>query len=342
MINADTLPAAPRPLTGAVTSGYANVKYPDTADPVFLAKTNTDSWVGKEDNMGNTRIAVDKSLLRSLALLAAVVEARDPYTAGHLWRVSEYARLLSIELGLADHDVFRISLAGFLHDLGKIGVPDAVLNKPGELTPAEYAVVKTHPGIGASLVRGHPLGLLAEDAICHHHEWSNGKGYPDGLKKGQTSLDARIISIADAFDAMTSTRPYRTGMPASQALAEFARQQDRQFDGALLAPWRRLANAGMFNPIIRHSDEGLPLVECSRCGPVIGISRGLGDGDLVCCRICGTLLRLHRKGEGFETEPTGKKGDAEALKPAADTGPIDRLVRQAPATVGLPRPQAEG
>ncbi len=170
---------------------------------------------GKEKSQDNHQ----EDLLRSLLVMAWMVEARDPYTGGHLWRVSRFSRLLASELNLPDGDVARISLGGFLHDLGKVGVPDQILNKKDRLTDEEYEVIKTHPDVGWRMLAGHPLARLAETAIRAHHEMPNGKGYPRGLVGLDIPLDARIVGICDAFDAMTSTRPYRRGMPIEKALA---------------------------------------------------------------------------------------------------------------------------
>lgn len=158
-------------------------------------------------------------LLKSLFVMASMVEARDPYTGGHLWRVSQFSRILAEDAGLPSNVVARIALGGFLHDLGKIGVPDAILNKPDKLTDEEYEVIKTHPEVGSRLLADHPLADLARSAILSHHEMPDGRGYPHGLSGAAISVDASIVGICDAFDAMTSTRPYRKGMPISKALS---------------------------------------------------------------------------------------------------------------------------
>ena len=111
-----------------------------------------------------------QELLKTLYTMAMMVEARDAYTGGHLWRVSRFCYALADSLGLSQSEVERIALGGFLHDLGKVGVPDAVLNKPDKLSDAEYEVIKTHPQVGADLLRDHPLAELALDAVLRHHE----------------------------------------------------------------------------------------------------------------------------------------------------------------------------
>lgn len=119
-----------------------------------------------------------ESLLRSLYAMSLLVEARDPYTGGHLWRVSQFSRLIALDMGLESSEVARITLGGFLHDLGKIGIPDSILNKRDKLTDEEYAVIKTHPTIGSRLLSGHPLRDLVDVAVTMHHETPDGRGYP--------------------------------------------------------------------------------------------------------------------------------------------------------------------
>ena len=281
------------------------------------------------------KIEVDERLLKSLLVMASVVEARDTYTGGHLWRVSQFANLLATKAGLSPNEVSQVALGGFLHDLGKVGVPDAILIKPGKLTEQEYDIIKTHPVIGAHLICEHPLGELAHDPIRHHHERMNGKGYPDGLRGNAISIDARIISIVDAFDAMTSTRSYRKGMPIDIALTKLDQGRDHQFDGSLVDHFLELGQNGAVKHIVGHCDEDTPMVNCPKCGPVMAVPKSAKDGDCVFCRPCTGEFRLHRSGNTFVAELTGKIGNAEELKPEADTDPIDDFVKQVPKTLVL-------
>jgi HD-GYP domain-containing protein (c-di-GMP phosphodiesterase class II) len=116
------------------------------------------------------KIDIDKSLLKSLLIMGSVVEARDAYTGGHLWRVAQYARLLSQKIGLSQNDTILAGIGGFLHDVGKVGVPDDILRKPGPLDDQEYEIIKTHPRIGFDLIHEHPLSVLTQDVVKHHHE----------------------------------------------------------------------------------------------------------------------------------------------------------------------------
>lgn len=159
--------------------------------------------------------------------LALAVDTKDAYTHSHCETVAELCALMAVELGFDAEHVFKIRLAGLLHDVGKIGVPDAILQKPGRLTEAEFNVMKAHPTLGAHILAGAELHEEAAWVLAHH-ERPDGKGYPQG---GTTArLEARIISVADAFEAIVSERPYREARPASEALEELARCSDTQFD----------------------------------------------------------------------------------------------------------------
>lgn len=268
------------------------------------------------------KIPVEKQELKSLLIMGAIVEARDPYTGGHLWRVTRYSGLLASKIGLSSEEIMRAEIGGFLHDLGKVGVPDAILRKPAGLTEEEFEVIKTHPSIGANLIGEHPLAPLARDPIHHHHERVNGQGYPHRLQGDEITPHSKIVGIADAFDAMTSTRSYRTRMLIKDAVSAMAREHDRQFEGKMLDQFLEMAQRGELDRIVGHTDENVPLVDCPHCGPVIAVSRQTKDGDIICCKVCTRELRLHGKGETFEAEKTGRYGSAAQLQPEADMGPI--------------------
>jgi putative nucleotidyltransferase with HDIG domain len=169
-----------------------------------------------------------------LEVLAETIEAQHEFMRGHAQRTSFYAGLLCDRLCLAVREHEHVRMAGFLHDVGKIGVPSELLARPAALDPQERRAIERHPVIGVGLVE--PLGLPAEVsmAIRHHHEWWDGRGYPDGLYGGQIPLAARIVSIADAYDAMTSDRPYRRALAQEVAVEELRRFSGVQFDPVLV------------------------------------------------------------------------------------------------------------
>jgi HD-GYP domain-containing protein (c-di-GMP phosphodiesterase class II) len=163
--------------------------------------------------------------------LAGAIDAKDPYTCGHSDRVARIAKRLAEELRLSTGECEQVYLAGLLHDIGKIGIADSILCKPGPLTDEEYAEIKKHPVIGFAILRHVQHLQHALPGVLHHHESFDGTGYPGNLKGTETPLLARIIAVADAYDAMTSDRPYRKAMPFEKAEAIFREQTGGQWDG---------------------------------------------------------------------------------------------------------------
>lgn len=176
-----------------------------------------------------------------ICALALAVEAKDPYTGGHSERVAGYSRDLAAELGLSSEMQGELHKAGVLHDIGKIGISEAVLYKKGSLDKDEYKEVTSHPNTGAIICE--PLKSLSDiiPMIRHHHEWFNGTGHPDGLKGDEIPLGAKIISIADAYDAMTSARPYRDAMEKEKSLNIMESERDSgQWDPELLTSFLKM------------------------------------------------------------------------------------------------------
>jgi putative nucleotidyltransferase with HDIG domain len=166
--------------------------------------------------------------------LTAALDAKNPYTCGHSGRVAELALALACQLGLPDEERNRIHVGAHLHDIGKIGVPDRILDKPAGLTEAEMSLIKLHPIIGDQIIRKTRAFQPMADIVRHHHERFDGKGYPDGLSGLDISLGARIVAVADAVDAMTNPRPYRKALSFQDASDELMRCRNRQFDPELV------------------------------------------------------------------------------------------------------------
>lgn len=166
----------------------------------------------------------------TMQALAAAVDAKDPYTQGHSQRVADYAAALAKRIGMSEEDVALIHITGTLHDVGKIGVPDAILQKPGRLDDEERRVMETHPVLGEVIVRKAPQLAATLPGVRHHHERWDGKGYPDGLSGESIPYMARVLALADTFDAMTSDRPYRKGLDLEIALGEIEKNAGTQFD----------------------------------------------------------------------------------------------------------------
>jgi putative nucleotidyltransferase with HDIG domain len=181
-----------------------------------------------EDKHGELRLAY----VSTVRALAEAIDAKDPYTRGHSERVGVYASRVARELACRPQFVERIYLAGLLHDVGKIGIPDAIIAKPGRLTPEEYEEIKRHPEIGARILE--PVSFLADVVACvrHHHEWFDGsdRGYPERLSGTAIPFPSRIILVADTVEAMTSDRPYRRGLQLDAVIDELHRFSGSQFD----------------------------------------------------------------------------------------------------------------
>ena len=171
-----------------------------------------------------------KVYLDTIRALAAAIDAKDPYTKGHSERVAETSVALAQELNLSDKDIENIEYTALLHDIGKIGIADNILGKTSSLTDKEFDKIKEHTVMGAKIIE--PVDFLKNSykAIYHHHEKYNGKGYPDGLKEKDIPLLARIIAVADAYDAMGSDRPYRKKLNKDKILKELKDQSGKQFD----------------------------------------------------------------------------------------------------------------
>ncbi len=267
-------------------------------------------------------------LIKSLLVLADIVEARDPYTGGHIWRVSQFSKLLAIKMGLSEKEAVQISLGGYLHDLGKIGIPDQILLKPGKLTKEEYAVIKTHPMIGKKLIKSHPLSELVCKPIVEHHERLDGKGYPHGLHEDEIALSSRIIGTVDALDAMTSTRPYRRELGLDKAMQILTEGGGTQFDKTMIDHICELGRDGDLSHIIGHSAEGIPLITCPVCGPVIAVQRTARTGDSVFCRACKGKFILHQKDDSFKPEMVGKTDNPVELQTELNVSAVDDLMRE--------------
>jgi HD-GYP domain-containing protein (c-di-GMP phosphodiesterase class II) len=173
--------------------------------------------------------------------LSKIIDARDPYVSGHAAKVADYATAIATELGLPAERLRPLRQAGFLHDIGKIGISEQVLHKPDRLTDEEYRYVKRHAALGGEFLEMcRSLRHLAP-FVRHHHEWWDGSGYPDRLSGEEIPLEARILAVCDAVEAMASDRPYRTGMPLNKIINEIRGCAGKQFDPAVAAAFIRIA-----------------------------------------------------------------------------------------------------
>lgn len=183
--------------------------------------------------------------------LAKAAEFRDDSTGQHTERVGQMSALMARQIGLPDSQVYLIRRAAPLHDVGKLGVPDTILLKPGKLTDAEFSIVKTHTAIGARILSGSrfPILRMAEEIAFSHHERWDGTGYA-GISGDSIPLPGRIVAVADVFDALTHHRPYKVAWPFDEALAEIERQRGRQFDPALVDAFLRIIEQPESFPVL--------------------------------------------------------------------------------------------
>jgi HD-GYP domain-containing protein (c-di-GMP phosphodiesterase class II) len=170
--------------------------------------------------------------------LVSLIDLRDRYTGGHSQRVAKYVRSIAMHMGLTDEETEKVVFAASLHDIGKIGVPDHILLKPGSLTDEEFGWIKKHPEWGWMAVRNVNGFQDAALLILHHHERLDGRGYPSGLCGVEIPLGSRIIAVADSYDALTTNRPYRTARTRIEAINELVRCRDIQFDSEVVEAFR--------------------------------------------------------------------------------------------------------
>jgi putative nucleotidyltransferase with HDIG domain len=185
--------------------------------------------------------------MTTLLDVSRAVEARDPYSSGHAARVMVLAEVVAARLGLDETDIEIVRMGAALHDIGKLAVSQAVLGKAGPLSERELEEVRGHPGAGARMIeRTRPLHR-AVPAVRHHHEHWDGRGYPDGLEGHAIPVEARILAVADTFDAMTSDRAYRRALAPERALAELERCAGTQFDPDIVAVFVQAWGQGAFD-----------------------------------------------------------------------------------------------
>ncbi|MHB9111423.1 MAG: response regulator [Thermoleophilia bacterium] len=195
-----------------------------------LLLANRDYQMKLEDKVEQQTEEIRKTFLGAVQALAEALEAKDPYTNGHSMRVTELAVTLARESGLSDEDQNRIRLAGLVHDIGKIGVPEVILHKPDRLTEQEYDFIREHPTIGERILKPVIRDPEVLAIVLHHHERFSGGGYPEGLVGEDIPIGSRLMCVADAYDAMTSCRPYRSALRPDKARSQLLANRGSQFD----------------------------------------------------------------------------------------------------------------
>jgi len=243
-------------LAEMAASHSVHARLPPTGSSLEL-DTLTETFNDLMASVGQAEAETEAAYTGAIRALATALDARDPYTAGHSDRVSALSVAICRQLNLPAADVEIVRLGALLHDIGKIGVPDDVLRKPSGLTTAEFDVIKQHPVLGARMLRSVPFLAPHIPIVELHHERPDGRGYPFGLRGDDIPLDARIVHVADAYDAITSARAYRAARPHAEALRELWRCAGTEFHADIVAA---LANAlpGVTSDVTTHAvlDQG--------------------------------------------------------------------------------------
>jgi len=183
-----------------------------------------------EEKVSEQASKIRTAFLNGITSLAYALEAKDAYTSGHSKRVADISAAIARELNLSQDKINKLELAGLVHDIGKIGINESILNKPSSLTDTEFEQVRRHPEIGEHILSPIVDAVEILESVRNHHERYDGKGYPDALQKEQITLGARILAVSDAYEAMTSERPYRSKMSDKKACEEIRRNRGLQFD----------------------------------------------------------------------------------------------------------------
>ncbi len=213
----------------------------------------------QQEKLGASAHELEEAYVSTVKILAAAIEARDRYTLGHSTRVAELAVALAREAGLKKEDIDLIEIACLFHDVGKIRIPDSILHKRGRLEADEIKEMQKHPEYGAEILSKAPCLYKYIPAVRHHHEWYNGNGYPDGLSREEIPVAAAIISLADAFDAMTSDRPYRRALSVEEARSAILKNSGRQFHPELARLMIRIIEKREMGTEIKENQSEKPL-----------------------------------------------------------------------------------
>jgi len=240
---------------------------------------------------------LNHAYLSMLAVLANAIEARDHYTIGHTWRVARFAQAIARRLDWDATKLKEVEVGGMLHDIGKIGVSDVILSKPGPLTPEEHELMKVHPQVGARMLRDVPSLQHVMPYVLYHHERYDGQGYPDNLVGVQIPQEARLLAVADTFDAMTSNRPYRQGLSLEVAVQELKGSAGQQCDPEMV---QALVAAFENDEIQPYMQMGLPEPSsfvCPFCSTYLNPPDNLTENSSIDCPVCSRQLVVETRGD---------------------------------------------
>ncbi len=247
----------------------------------------------------------------TLTGLANAIELRDHYTVGHTWRVTNIAIEMARALGWDEERLRLCQMGGILHDVGKIAIDDAILRKPGPLTDEEFEQMKQHPEHGARMMQDIDFLLPLIPFALHHHERYDGTGYPEGLAAEDIPIEGRLLAVADAFDAMTSHRPYRSALDPADAVRRIEEGKGTQFDPECADAFLSCYREGRIAHILQDYHRGARSIACPFCSTHLPVSKDTAVGDRLTCTVCHRSIRLCERdgvwhGERISAAGTGQ------------------------------------
>jgi len=248
------------------------------------------------DDLKQKSEELQQSYLNTITVITNSIEARDKYTIGHAWRVTRFSMAIATELGWDEEQKENLEMGGVLHDVGKVGIKDAILSKAGRLTDEEFGIMRLHPEIGSRILKDVPFLKPALPYVrCHHERW-DGRGYPDGMSELHIPIEGRLLAIADAFDAMASDRVYRKGMSPEVAIAEIEKGRGTQFDPKLASLFIEIYRSGKIDYVLQNQAREMRLyVLCPSCSTYLGLKEESASGDHLKCPICRKEIVLSKE-----------------------------------------------
>jgi len=259
------------------------------ARSLAVALTNSHFYQKVQD----TKVEIKRAYIDTISVLVNTIEARDHYTAGHTWRVTQFSIAIAEELNWTEERLEELKMASALHDIGKISYSDTILRKPSVLSDREYEKIKCHPRKGVEILKNINFLEPVQQFILHHHERWDGQGYLAGLKAKEISEGGRIIAVADTFDALTSDRPYRGGISAEKAIKTIKKVSGSQLDPEIVDAFLRVWKKGKIRNIIqKYNMNSSHSTLCPFCSTWITIPSELESGETFECLICKKLLKI--------------------------------------------------
>ena len=245
---------------------------------------------------------LERSYHDTIVALSNSVEARDHYTVGHTWRVTNFALQIAKEMGWTEEQLKACEIGGVLHDVGKIAIEDSILRNPGRLTDEEFAKMKIHPEKGARMMQDIPFLKHVIPYCLYHHERFDGRGYPFQLSGDKIPIEGRLVAVADTFDAMTSNRPYRKGMDPELAIAELEKGRGTQFDPECVDALVRCYREGRISSIMQDYMKDERSAACPFCSTYIKVSEVAAINTEFHCEVCKRRVRLSEQNEALFME----------------------------------------